>query len=67
MWKRLYVKYPLFLSNFNENWIFSTDFRKTQISSFIKIPQVGAELFHAIGQTDGNDEVNSRNSNAPKI
>ena len=65
MWKRLYVKYPLFLSNFNENWIFSTDFRETQISSFIKIRQVGAELFHAIGQADGNDEVNSGNSNAP--
>ena len=33
--------------------IFSTDFRKTQISSFINIRSVGAELFHAYGRTDG--------------
>jgi hypothetical protein len=53
MWKCLHVKYPLFLSDFNETWIFSTDFRKkAQITSFIKIRPVGAELFHADGQTD---------------
>jgi hypothetical protein len=28
MWKRLHVKCPLFLSDFNETWIFSKDFRK---------------------------------------
>jgi hypothetical protein len=36
MWKRLRVKYPLFLSDLNETWILSTDFRKTlkyQVSS----------------------------------
>ena len=52
MWKRLHVKYPLFLLDFNKTWIFSTDFRKTQMSSFIKIRPMGAELFHADGRTD---------------
>jgi hypothetical protein len=48
-----YVKYPLFLSDFNETRIFSRDFRKnTQMSNFMKIHPVGAELFHAAGQTD---------------
>ena len=40
---------------------FSTDFRKNiQISNFMKIRQVGAELFHAHGQTDRHDDANSR-------
>ena len=48
----LYAKYPLFLSDFNETWIFWTDFRKMlmyQISW--KIRPVWAQLFHADGQT----------------
>ena len=54
MWKRLHVKYPLFLSDFNETLIFSTDFRKkkAQMSSFVKIRPVEAELLHADRQTD---------------
>jgi hypothetical protein len=70
MWKRLHAKYPLFLSDFNETWIFSTDFRKkAQIPNFIIIRTVGVELFHAGGMTDAHDEVNSRFrnfANAPK-
>ena len=39
--------------DFNGTWIFSTDFSKnTQISNFMKIPPVGAELFRADRQTD---------------
>jgi hypothetical protein len=33
---------------------------KIQISSFVKICPVGAELFHADLQTDGHNEANSR-------
>jgi hypothetical protein len=47
----LRVKCLLFLSHFNQNLIFPTDFRKTlkyQISRTL-----GGEVFHAEGWTDG--------------
>jgi hypothetical protein len=41
--------------------IFSIGFRKKiQIKSFTIFRPVGAELFHADGQTDGQDEANRR-------
>jgi hypothetical protein len=48
MYVRLHVNYPLFLLDFNEKFIFINKFLKNvQISSFMKTPPVGAELFHA--------------------
>jgi len=48
MYIGLHVKYPSFLPDFNETLIFSTIFSKNaQVSNFLKIPSVGAELYHA--------------------
>jgi hypothetical protein len=67
MSKRLPVKYPLFLSDFDRTCIFSTDFRKKKknyISSVIKIRLVTAEFFQEGRQTeektDRHGEANSR-------
>ena len=50
----LHVKYLLLLSDFNEPRIFSTGFQKnTQVSNFMKIRPVRAELFRAYRRTDG--------------
>ena len=64
-----HVKYSLFLSDFYEISIFSTDLSKNFIvSNFMKIRQGGAEMFHADGQTDmANLIVAFRTfANAPK-
>ena len=53
MYNRLHVKYPLYLSQLSETWIFSTNFRKnSQMSFLMKIRPLGAELFHAGGLSD---------------
>jgi hypothetical protein len=57
------------LSDVNETWIFSADFQNnSEISNFMKIRQVGAELFHADRRTGiTNLIVAFRNFlNAPK-
>jgi hypothetical protein len=49
----LHVKYTLFLPHLNETWIFlDTFFKNIQVSYFMKIRLVGAELFHVDGRTD---------------
>jgi hypothetical protein len=71
MWKHLQVKYPLFLSYFNEiefSWqIFGGGGGGTR-NNLMEIRPVGVELFHADRLTDGwmdkrtnsHDEANSR-------
>ena len=54
MYTGLYVKYPVFLLDIKETWNCSTYFRKKniQLSNFIKIRPLEADLFHADGRTD---------------
>jgi len=59
-------KYPLFLSGFKVPYIILRDFRKKnyQILYFMKVLEVGAQLFHADRwrerQAERRDEDNSR-------
>jgi hypothetical protein len=73
----LLVKYPLFLSDFNEQRIFLTDLGNAQISNFMKIRPVGVGSMWTGGRIDGEinrwtdiyDEANSsfpQFSSAPK-
>jgi hypothetical protein len=50
----------LVLTSFDGSLISLAYFRKIlPISNFMEIRPVGAELFHADGQTDGHDAANS--------
>jgi hypothetical protein len=50
----LYMKYPLFLSDINETWIFAANIRNMpKYQNFMKIRQLGAELFHVDRHADG--------------
>jgi len=69
MYIGLHIKYPVFMSGFDQcpvfmsdfiqTQIFSTDFLKIRMSDFMKISPVGAELFLVDGRTDRHDEANS--------
>jgi hypothetical protein len=49
----LHVKCPLYLSDFNWNWIFSTDFLKIFQCQISWKSVVGTEFFQTGGQTNG--------------
>jgi hypothetical protein len=59
---RLLCTVPLLLSNCIETSIFQTLFRKilTKTYTIMTAHPVGSELFRAVRQTDGRNEVNSR-------
>jgi hypothetical protein len=66
----LHIKYPLFLSDFNKTWIFSTDFRKktNKTWNFMEIRSVGANDFRADGRTDRlTDRHDKVNLSAPEF
>jgi len=67
MYTGLHLKYLLFLSDFKWAFNFLDRFSKNnQISNFMKIRTVGADLFHADGQTGGYNKANRNFENAPK-
>ena len=61
IWSKMYigllVKYPLFLSDYNETWIFLTFFlEKYSSTKFHKIPSSGSQLVPC-RRTDGRTDI----------
>ena len=45
--------FDIFFGDFNQIWIFSTDFSKSVMSNYIQICPVGVEMIHEDRGTDG--------------
>ena len=52
MYVGLHIKYPLFLSDFNEMNFLARLLKDPEISNFMRLHLVGAKLFHADGWAD---------------
>ena len=52
MYVGLFIEYPLFLSHRNQTWVCVTFEINTEMSNFMKIRRVGAEMFHVYERTD---------------
>ena len=62
MFTGFHVKYPLSLSDFNQTNLLTNFQKNSQISEFVKIRPVGAQLFHdrqMVGHMDRWDKANS--------
>ena len=57
MYSGLHVKYPSFLSDFNETWDFSTGFDYYENTKFHENPSSGSRVVPADGQTDINRQT----------
>jgi hypothetical protein len=57
----VYIGLPFILVRFEQNLNFLNEISKNpQMSNFMKIRPLGAELFHPDGQTNIYDEANNR-------
>ena len=53
----IHVKYPFFLSDFNESWIFSVDFQKNSQVKFHENLSSGSWVFHVEGRRDRQTDM----------
>jgi hypothetical protein len=60
MYLGIHVKYPLFLTDFNQTWFSRQIFENLQTPNLMKIRPAVAELYHEDRRTDRHKEATSR-------